>query len=155
MLLDVAQRILQSIENSKTWKAEVFVEATNFYSSSTVNLVDYLQSSLMTDKTFPKDSSLRFDNYSGIASRVDIIKYIKERARERGTVLNHKSTESTKSSYVFPMHVFAFSFFLLLIPFISCDLEIDYVLFNLIAAEEPCLLPKNVCLMGLCSNLAP
>ena len=98
MLLDVAHRILQSIENSKSWKAEVFVEATNFYSSSTVNLVDYLQPTLMTDKSFPKDSSLRFDNFSGITSRNDIIKYIKERAREAGTVLNHKCTESKSSS---------------------------------------------------------
>jgi hypothetical protein len=98
MLLDVAQRILLSIENNKSWKAEVFVEATNFYSSSNVNLVDHLQPTLMTDKSFPKDSSLCFDNFTGITSRADITKYIKERARERGTLLNHKSVNSKPSS---------------------------------------------------------
>jgi hypothetical protein len=73
-------------------KAEVFVQAANFYSSSNVIIVDYMQSTLMTDKSFTKDSSLLFDNSLGITNRVDIIKHdIQERARERGTVLNQVS----------------------------------------------------------------
>ena len=87
MLLDLAQRIIQSIECSKSWKAQIMVQGTTFYNSSTLNLVDYLHTSLARDDSFPKDTCLRFDNFEGLDSKEHIVKYIKEKAREDGTVL--------------------------------------------------------------------
>jgi hypothetical protein len=98
MRLDLAQRILDTIENSKSWKAQILVEGTTFYGSSTLNLVDYLVPTLAWDDSFPKDTSLRFDNFKGIDSKEDLVRYIKEKAREGGTVLCHTSNAISNNS---------------------------------------------------------